>query len=478
MRNTIHGQDVPHPRVVRHSTTRAHRRTASPRAPAPTAPSVDARARIARLHVARDARSCRVPRANTMMPTAERASLLPHAAPGAGAIAADDDGTVVASRRVSVRAAIVSALALGAVAACAVALGGVREDPRAALSPPGAVFDRDAARLAGETSWHDVVYDISCAHADYRNEHDATTISEADRETLAGVTYVSGFWRLRGSHRDPQKYIDGLKETPCETAGFAMNVVFVEDSAKMCRYVMKLYAAGAKDQGEYKYGAGRATCVVMRQSAWSIQPTKCDSDVYGVWFNKAMVLSEVARQIDAGEISSEFKAQHYFWMDGDIAHGVIGKIGRFPRLMPVLHAIRDEGSEDKLMVLCYANESERHDAWSHAAVGERATLGAHDVSPLGLPTPVPRRCPWMRHEVIANVFGGSRDAVDRFAKAWPEYIDNHVPTKSNRGVPYDTTGATCACPSEELLMTSMANDGNFSHHFSSNTCARKLREPL
>jgi hypothetical protein len=29
-----------------------------------------------------------------------------------------------------------------------------------------------------------------------------------------------------------------------------------------------------------------------------------------------------------------------------------------------------------------------------------------------------------------------------------------------------------------LLMTSMANDGNFSQHFSSNTCARKLREPL
>jgi hypothetical protein len=216
----------------------------------------------------------------------------------------------------------------------------------------------------------------------------------------------------------------------------------------------------------------------MKPSSWKIHPTKCDSEVYNVWFNKAMVLNEVARRIEVGEISREFKASHYFWMDGDIAHGVIGKIGRFPRLMPVLHAIRNEGAEDKLMVLCYANENDTHDAWSHVALGEHAMDSADEVSPLGLPTSVPKRCPWMRHEVIANVFGGSRGAIERFAHAWPEYIDDHVPTRRNGGKPHDETGATCSCPSEELLMTSMANDEKYSHHFSSNTCARQLRVPL
>lgn len=349
---------------------------------------------------------------------------------------------------------------------CVFAAGGRGTDDRVALSPRGAYVATDE-RLGEANPWNSVHYDVSCETADYRQVHDKTKMSDDDRALLRRVTYVSGFWRLRSGHRDPQKYIDGLKETPCEAAGFALNVVFVEDSEKMCTYMLKLYREGAKDQGNYTYGAGKATCVVLDPNSWGINPTKCNGEFSHIWYNKVNIVHEVAKKIEAGEISEDFKATHYFWMDGDIAHGIVGKIGRFPRLEPVLRVLKDEGREDKMMVRCYASDT--LDSWSYAATGSQAALG--------LPASKPNYCPWMRHEVIANIFGGSLSALDSFVKAWPEYINKHVPTEANGGDPR-SGDEVCDCPSEEFLMTSMANDQSYMRYYSKNTCARNLREPL
>ena len=84
-------------------------------------------------------------------------------------------------------------------------------------------------------------------------------------------------------------------------------------------------------------------------------------------------------------------------------------------------------------------------------------LGFGGSANLGLPASNGfRKCKWMRHEVISNIFGGSASALSRFRNAWIGYLNATVPTNANMGTP--TAEKTCNCPSEELLFTTMAND--------------------
>lgn len=351
----------------------------------------------------------------------------------------------------------------------------------AARAPRGRAASLAVSSLGGarvDAAWDEALKTAphTCAHAQYRREHDKTSMSEDERALLRNVTYVSGFWRLKESHREPLAYLKGLKDTPCETGGFGMNVVFVQDSSKMCNYMMRLYHRGLQDGGKFKFGRGVATCLVMSPHEFEdVTPVGCEDDqfeLHKVWYNKVGLTQRIAQKIEDGELSSDFKASHYFWLDGDIARGVVGAVGRFPRFAPVLRAIREEGKEDKMMVQCYA--SEHKSDWSYASVGSSAVGSAS----LGLPDSNGfRKCKWMRHEVISNIFGGSASALSRFRSAWIGYLNATVPTNANGGRP--TAEKTCQCPSEELLFTTMANDDKYRDAFPVATCARTaLRVPF
>lgn len=348
-------------------------------------------------------------------------------------------------------------------------------------APRGRAASLAVSSLGGarvDAAWDEALKNAprSCAHAQYRREHDQTSMSESERALLRNVTYVSGFWRLKESHREPLAYLKGLRDTPCETGGFGMNVVFVQDSSKMCNYVMRLYHRGLQDGGKFKFGRGAATCLVMSPNEFEdVTPAGCEDDqfeLHKIWYNKVGLTQRIAQKIEDGELSGDFKASHYFWLDGDIARGVVGAVGRFPRFAPVLRAIRQEGKEDKMMVQCYA--SEHKSDWSYANVGSSFGGSAN----LGLPASNGfRKCKWMRHEVISNIFGGSASALSRFRNAWIGYLNATVPTNANMGTP--TAEKTCNCPSEELLFTTMANDDAYRDAFPVATCARTvLRVPF
>ena len=189
-------------------------------------------------------------------------------------------------------------------------------------------------RARVDAAWDEALKNApqSCAHAQYRREHDQTSMSESERALLRNVTYVKArdFGDSKSRDREPLAYLKGLRDTPCETGGFGMNVVFVQDSSKMCNYVMRLYHRGLQDGGKFKFGRGAATCLVMSPNEFEdVTPAGCEDDqfeLHKIWYNKVGLTQRIAQKIEDGELSGDFKASHYFWLDGDIARGVVGAV--------------------------------------------------------------------------------------------------------------------------------------------------------
>ena len=372
--------------------------------------------------------------------TSERASLLPRE---------DGDGGRARGRRTRAIAAIAATIAAAVTLGTAARRGRDGDDARATRAS-----ELESALTFGADEWAGATYETRCdgvlgdEFAAYANDN--ATLSETARWKVSktnGQTYVNGFWRLAESHHPPEAYLPRVRVTACQLGAFGMNVVFVRDDQRMCDWTMALYEEGAKSRGKYQYGGGAAECVVHK--AMPIRPTQCSSHER-IWHNKLPVVAEVAKRIESGELSPRLRAEHYFWLDGDLL-AVNGERGGSPGLGSVFHIVSRvlrEQDQDKSMVRCY-----RHDA----VVG---SIGA---------------CPWMRREVLANVFGGSARAVEELHRKYRQYIDEHVPTVSNGGHP--TGRLHCPCPTEEAILTTMANDKAYADLFTQASCAHDLREP-
>jgi hypothetical protein len=312
----------------------------------------------------------------------------------------------------------------------------------------------------GADEWAGATYETRCdgvlgdEFAAYANDN--ATLSETARWKVSktnGQTYVNGFWRLAESHHPPEQYLRRLRVTPCQLGAFGMNVVFVRDDQSMCDWTMALYEEGAKVRGKYQYGGGTAECIV--DDVMPIHPTQCSSHER-IWYNKLPVVAEVVKRIESGALSPRLRASHYFWLDGDIlgvnCTAFVGlNCAQFGQHFRTVSNLLKEQDQHKMMVPCYV----RH--------------GARIVSPIR------KDCPWMRHEVKANIFGGSATVIAEFDGKYRQYIDEHVPTVSNGGHP--TGQLHCPCPTEEMLLTTMANDKAYADLFTQGSCAHNLREP-
>ena len=109
---------------------------------------------------------------------------------------------------------------------------------------------------------------------------------------------------------------------------------------------------------------------------------------------------------------------------------------------------RGEDEEDKFWTKCY-----------------EPALPAPRRTPLG--------CGWLRHEVVANIFGGSAESIINYSKGYIRYVNLHVPTAQNGERP--AAAVSCPCPTEEELMTTMSRDPKFEHLYGSKSCARHWR---
>ena len=404
----------------------------------------------------------------------ERASLL--------ATEERNEGEGWTTRRLrTVRIIGVSALALGAAAFLGnAAAGGFGGDGGDLLFERVAKGDgRAELSLA---MWNRAKYEVTCkqrANWPLVFDHNKTVLTDEERAKLEqpnGQTYISGFWRLPVSHHPPSWYLPNLQATACQLGAFAMNVVFVRDSQQMCDYSMALYKEGSKERGKYQFGGGNAACIV--NDGLEIRPTSCSAHSR-IWYNKMTIVADVVKRIQNGGISSNLQSKHYFWLDGDIFSG---KANRFPRFRTVLSML-DEEDQDKMMLACYLQDMGNYDRkehryrsfpqfWDYA----RTKLGSASQEPrLGLVSSVVPGCTWMRHEVIANIFGGSARVIGEFSEKYKQYIDEHVPTVSNHKRP--TSGQKCACPSEEQILTTMANDNTYESLFTKRSCAHRLRTP-
>ena len=343
----------------------------------------------------------------------------------------EDGGRTSGSRT---RAIVVSALAIGAAAMLRTAA-------------------RRGDALENSRVWPRAKYEVSCdglGEVFSMHGRDTTNLNETERVKLShdALTYVNGFWRLPSSHHPSHEYLPRLRATPCQLGAFGMNVVFVRDDQHMCDWTMALYAEGTKVRGKYQYGTGTAECVV--EEYLPIRPTRCARHER-IWYNKVPVVAEIVKRIESGNLSSSLRSKHYFWLDGDIL-GVTTR-NQFGEHFLTVSNLLNEQDQDKFMVPCYVKH------------------GPHG----GIVSPIDRTCRWMRHEVIANIFGGSARAVAEFDRKYRQYIDEHVPTASNGGKP--TSQRHCSCPSEELILTTMANDKAYADLFTQSTCAHHLRSP-
>ena len=382
-------------------------------------------------------------------------------------------GASEARRGGCARVMVVGALAIGAVASVWVASGdvGAREETAAlGRSWPGANYK---ITCDGDGKWSTF-------------DHNTSVLTAGERAKLAsGQTYVNGFWRLPVSHHPASWYLPNLRATACQLGAFAMNTLFVRDDEQMCEYALALYAKGSKKRGEYEFGRGHAACIVNKD--FSVIPSRCPAHAK-IWYNKMTILADAVKRVEAGEFADrgDLKASNYFWLDGDI---LSRKRSRFPRFRHVLDMI--DSGEDKMNVACYFQDMGNfsrvdhryhsfHKWWDYAAnkLGSRDAeqhAGSADTALLALVSSVPPDCPWMRREMVANIFGGSSRAIGEFVGKYIEFIDKHIPTSANGHRP--SGPRRCNCPSEEMIFTTMANDGEYADLFPKTSCAHRVRNP-
>ena len=279
---------------------------------------------------------------------------------------------------------------------------------------------------------------------DGANDGAEVAVTDAMRSKLAGSTFVSGFWRLRKSHHSASDYAKRLRSTACRFGSQGVNVVFVQDSPQMCETVVGWYDYGRNSTNKLQMlGLARRHCHVEPLTEIPVAATQCRGRVApeDIWLNKVPVFGEVVAKVESGEITSEMKSSRYFWLDGDvdIVSTVVGQV-----LRRYFEGASNGGGkgvegEGKFWTTCYD-------------VAQQAP-----------------QCPWMGHEVIANMFGGSASSIAEYTAGYMAYVNLHVPTQANRGDPLQRR---CACPHEEHVMTGMAGDPAFSHLYGPNSCAR------
>ena len=199
---------------------------------------------------------------------------------------------------------------------------------------------------------------------------------------------------------------------------------------------MALYEEGAKSRGKYQYGGGAAECVVHK--AMPIRPTQCSSHER-IWHNKLPVVAEVAKRIESGELSPRLRAEHYFWLDGDLL-AVNGERGGSPRLrvgVPYCVACAQGTGPGQV---------------DGTVLPARCGRGGRSALALG--------CVAKSSPTSSEVPPG---AVEELHRKYRQYIDEHVPTVSNGGHP--TGRLHCPCPTEEAILTTMANDKAYADLF-------------
>jgi len=290
-------------------------------------------------------------------------------------------------------------------------------------------------------SWH-----LLPSHCDGVNLDADAPVTDDVRDLISNATYVAGFWRLRHpSHHTVGEYARGLRETACKYGNRKVNVVFIEDAPDTCRMLMRWYRAGRDATSVHEpLGKGHVHCEVRTTKDFPLTMTQCRKAHVPVWVNKIPLFGEIVEKVHRGEISSKMRASKYFWVDADI--------GRIPGVIDQefhqTYGQRGEDEEDKFWTKCY-----------------EPALPAPRRTPLG--------CGWLRHEVVANIFGGSAESIINYSKGYIRYVNLHVPTAQNGERP--AAAVSCPCPTEEELMTTMSRDPKFEHLYGSKSCARRWR---
>ena len=283
-------------------------------------------------------------------------------------------------------------------------------------------------------------------HCDGVDMNTAASVSDDVRAMLSNATYVAGFWRLQHpSHHKVAEYARGIRDTACKYGNAAVNTLFVEDSVAMCDMVTRWYRVGRKVTSVHApLGKGNVHCEVRTMQDFPLTLTQCQKAHVPVWVNKIPIFGEIVQKVHNGEISSEMRASKYFGVDADI--------GRIPGVIDQefhqTYGERGEDDEDKFWTKCY----------------EPA---------LPAPRRARRQCRWLHHEVVANIFGGSAESIINYTNGYIRYVNLHVPTRENGQRPAEVS---CACPTEEELMTTMSRDPQFEHLYGSKSCARNWRK--
>ena len=284
-----------------------------------------------------------------------------------------------------------------------------------------------------------------CDGVDFSKDVQFTT---AESARLANSTFVSGFWRSRHSHHPSLDYALRLRQAACRFGWRKLNVIYVQDSAEMCESLIQWYTAGRNASNNAQLlGRGRVHCEIKPVSAFPIVMTKCPTTHSRIWLNKVPILSEIVSKVESGVITREMKALHYFGLDGDVDY--MAELIEAP-LKKRYFGEQGEEAEGKLWTKCY-----------------------NGTELMPSPVPVYSQCPWLRLEVMADVFGGPAHAVMEYAQAYTTYVNAHFPTKRNRSRPPEHQ--RCVCPREEHVMTTMSRDPNYQHLYSENSCARNWR---
>jgi hypothetical protein len=330
---------------------------------------------------------------------------------------------------------------------------------------------------------------------------------------LRDITWIDGFWASPPSekqHHALEYYLLGIGRTSCAAGVFGMNVVFMRDSAGACEDAMSAYARGRVIRGESvpnQFGRGAARCVVKpREHLTYTNMTECGVEQFKrVWINKVPLVNEMANEIEGSESFKDLRSKRYFWLDADIgllqcpdhtAYSFCMSIGApeyyrervgFPPFKWLHETLHREASEDKMMLNCYRNEFQ-------GSVAANATTNAEDtdvdddnddddsyldspvvgkdVAALAKPRPAFGTCDDIhRISVIANMFGGSKRAINEYTKGYMHFIDYHIPNTANMGSPQKPI--ECSCPSEENIMSTMAIYDHYRKLTSDASCARE-----
>lgn len=376
------------------------------------------------------------------------------------------------------------------------------------------------SRWRGKTMTSSLGYEIDLAPCHAFAEELETLASAFSSQALAklrDITWIDGFWASPPSeeqHHALEYYLLGIGRTSCAAGVFGMNVVFVRDSAGACEDTLSAYARGVVIRGEStmnEFGRGAVRCIVKpRERLMYTNMTSCgEAQFRRVWINKVPLVNEIANHIESVETFKDLRSKRYFWLDADIgllqcpdhtAYGFCMSIGApeyyrervgFPPFKWLHETLRHESPEDKMMLNCYRNEykgsiAEKAAAAAHADTdvddtgdgdgGDDADDDSYDDAPraaLGELRPAEGNCDDIhRISVIANIFGGSKRAINDYTKGYMRFVNSHIPTSENMGSP--ARPIECSCPSEENVMSSMAIYDSYRTLTSDVSCSRDV----